>query len=248
MKVSLFITCIVDQMYPQVGADMVKLLTRLGVEVTFNPHQTCCGQPAFNMGHRREAREVARHMLEVFEQELQSADYLVAPSGSCVTMVRKFYALLFSDSAQWRERAERVGARVYELSEFLVDVLGVTDVGADFRGKIYYHEACHLLRELGVSSQPRKLLGAVRGAELADSEQAATCCGFGGAFSVMYPHISTAIVAEKISSIERSGADTLIACDVGCLMQIDGLLKRHGSSVRCLHLSELLVSREAGGK
>jgi L-lactate dehydrogenase complex protein LldE len=237
MRVSLFITCLVDQLYPRVGADMVKVLSRLGVEVAFNQNQTCCGQPAFNMGYRQEATAAARHMLEIFEEELQSSDYIVAPSGSCVTMVRKFYPLLFKDSVPLESTK-----RVYEFSEFLVDVLGVTDVGANFDGKVFYHDGCHLLSELGVSSQPRKLLASVRGAELIQDGTAATCCGFGGAFSVVHPEISTAIGGDKVAGIERSGADTLATCDAGCLMQIDGLLKRRGSSIRCLHLAELLAS------
>ena len=236
MKVSLFITCLVDQLYPRVGEDMLKVSTRLGVEVTFNQNQTCCGQPAFNMGYRQEATTAARHMLEIFEHELRTADYIVAPSGSCVTMVRKFYSLLFDDS-----RLECT-KRVFEFSEFLVDVLGVTDVGANFDGKVFYHDGCHLLSELGVSSQPRQLLSEVRGAQLTDGTKPSTCCGFGGAFSVLHPDISTAIVADKVAVIERSGADTLTTCDAGCLMQLDGFLKRRGSSIRCLHLAELLAS------
>ncbi len=248
MRVSLFITCLVDQLYPRVGRDTVALLTRLGIETTFNQNQTCCGQPAFNMGYRREAKAAAQHMLEVFETELSSADYIVAPSGSCVTMVRKYYSVLFAGSSEWQKRAELIAGRIYELSEFLIDVVGVTDVGARFSGRIFYHEACHLLNELGVSSQPRKLLEGIRGAELVESEPEATCCGFGGTFSVAYPEISTAIVNEKVANIERSRADTLATCDVGCLMQIEGLLKRRGSAVRCLHLAELLASCEVNGE
>jgi L-lactate dehydrogenase complex protein LldE len=248
MKVALFITCIVDQLQPQVGAATVELLRRLGVEVTFDPRQTCCGQPAFNSGYRREAREVAAQTLEVFEHELQSADYLVAPSGSCVAMVKKFYPTLFADSPTLRERAERVGMRTYELSQFLVDVLGVDDVGAAFDGSVTYHESCHLLRELGVSGQPRKLISSVRGANFIESARAAECCGFGGMFSVKYPEISAAIGEEKAEAIGRSGAAAVVSCDSGCLMQIAGLLKRRGSAVACLHLAELLVSTHAGAK
>lgn len=248
MKVALFITCIVDQLQPQVGAATVEVLRRLGVEVTFDARQTCCGQPAFNSGYWREAREVAERTLEVFDGELQTADYLVAPSGSCTAMVKKFYGELFADSPPLRERAERVGSRTYELSQFLVDVLGMDEVGAAFGGSVTYHESCHLLRELGVSAQPRKLLASVRGANVVESERAAECCGFGGTFSVKYPDISTAIGEEKVDAIERSGAATVVACDSGCLMQMEGLLKRRGSKVACLHLAELLASTQAGDR
>ena len=222
---------------------MVDLLTRLGVEVSFNQEQTCCGQPAFNAGFRQQARDVATHMLDVFERDLESADYIVAPSGSCVTMVRKFYPELFAGT-EHSARAERVSGRIFELSQFLVNVLGVEDVGASFRGRVTYHDSCHLLRELGVSSEPRGLINSVRGVEFVEMERADTCCGFGGTFSVKYPEISSAIAEEKVKSIENCEAATVVSCDSSCLMQIDGLLKRRGSGVRCIHLAELLASSE----
>ncbi|HXG91234.1 MAG TPA: (Fe-S)-binding protein [Blastocatellia bacterium] len=243
MKASLFVTCVVDQMFPRVGLAMAELLTRLGVEITFNAEQTCCGQPAFNTGYREEAREVARHMLDVFERELETSDYIVAPSGSCVTMVRKFYVELFADDDKDRLRAERVAARTFELSEFLVRVLGIEDTSASYDGRVTYHDSCHLLRELGIASEPRRLIQQVRGAELVEMDRADACCGFGGTFSVRFPEISTAIAEEKIASIERSGADTIVACDSSCLMQIAGLLARRGSNVRCLHIAELLANK-----
>ena len=245
-NVALFITCIVDQLQPQVGAATVELLRRLGVGVSFDPQQTCCGQPAFNAGYHSLAREIAGLALEVFERELQTADYLVAPSGSCTAMVKKFYPTLFADSPRLRERAERVGARTYELSQFLVDVLGVSDAGGAFGESVTYHESCHLLRELGVSGQPRKLISAVCGAEFIESASAASCCGFGGTFSVKYPDISAAIGEEKVRAIERSGAAAVVSCDSGCLMHIAGLLRRRGSSVACLHIAELLTSTGGG--
>jgi L-lactate dehydrogenase complex protein LldE len=220
---------------------MFNLLTRLGVEVTFNAQQTCCGQPAFNSGYRREARSVAVQMLRLFAGELKSADYIIAPSGSCVTMVKKYYSELFTDDAQMQAEAEFIGARLYELSHFLVDVLGVEDVGASFAGRVTYHDSCHLLRELGVSEPPRKLIRAVRGADFVELDEADVCCGFGGTFSIKFPEISTAIAADKIASIERSGAEVVVACDASCLMQIGGLLSRKGSAVRSLHLAELLA-------
>jgi L-lactate dehydrogenase complex protein LldE len=245
MKVSLFITCLVDQMFPQVGVAMTGLLKELGVEVRFNPEQTCCGQPAFNTGYRQDARTVALPMLELFERELERADYLVAPSGSCTAMVKKFYPLLFAQEPELKERAERVGQRLFELSQFLVDVLGVEDVGASYTGRVTYHDSCHLLRELGVSHAPRSLIRNVRGVEFVEMDGADACCGFGGTFSVKHPEVSTAITTEKANCIERAGADTVVACDTSCLMQTSGVLSRRASPVRCLHIAELLAAREA---
>ena len=244
MKVSLFVTCLVDLMSPQVGTATVTLLRRLGVEVTFNAEQTCCGQPAFNSGYTREARTVAEHMLEVFARELREADYIVVPSGSCTTMVKRFYPELFAADPLKKAQAEHVAAHTFELSQFLVDVLGLSDVGASHTGHLVYHDSCHLLRELGVRSQPRKLIEAVAGAELVELRDADVCCGFGGTFSVKYPEISTALAEEKIKSIQQSGASTVVACDAGCLMQIAGLLSRRGLPVRCLHIAELLAAQE----
>src|SRR2546423_10058054 len=243
MRVSLFITCVVDQLYPQVGEAVVELLTRLGVEVTFNQEQTCCGQPAYNTGYRREARAVAAQTLDLLERELQTSDYIVAPSGSCAAMVKRFYPNLFSCEPETRARVERIGERFYELSQFLVDVLGVEDVGAGFDGRVTYHDSCHLLRELGISSAPRKLIRAVCGAEVVEMNASEACCGFGGTFSIRYPEISAAIAAEKAANIERSGADVVVACDASCLMQMVDMLSRRGVVVRCLHIAELLASR-----
>lgn len=231
-------------MFPQVGTAVVEVLERLGVKVTFNPAQTCCGQPAFNTGYQQEARQVARHMLEVFEGELAVADYIVAPSGSCTAMVKRFYPELFAADAGLKARAERVSARLFELSQFLVDVLRVEDVGASFHGRVTYHDSCHLLRELGVAGAPRKLIAAVRGVEFVEMDGADACCGFGGTFSVKYPEVSVAIGNEKVASIERSQADSVVACDSSCLMQTAGLLNRRGSPVRCMHIAELLAARE----
>jgi len=244
MKVSLFVTCIVDQFFPQVAAAMAEVLARLGVEVTCNLEQTCCGQPAFNAGRRREARGVAEVTLGLLERELGSADYVVVPSGSCTTMVRKFYAELFAGDAAALARAESVGGRVYEFSQFLVEVLGVEETGAGFLGRVTYHDSCHLLRELGVAAAPRSLIRAVRGAGFVEMEGADLCCGFGGLFSVKYPEISSAITAEKLDRIERSGARAVVACDQSCLMQMAGLLARRGSGVRCMHIAELLNEDE----
>lgn len=243
MRVSLFVTCLVDQLYPKVGEAVVQVLTNLGVEVKFNAEQTCCGQPAYNAGYRDEAWAVAVRMLRLFESELRTCDYIVAPSGSCAAMVKNSYRELFSGDEDLQLQAERAGERFYELSQFLVDVLGVEDVGASFDGRVTYHDSCHLLRELGVSSAPRKLIRAVRGVDFIEMNAPDVCCGFGGTFSVKYPEISAAMAADKALNIKRSEAEMVVACDASCLMQTGGLLSREGSNVRCLHLAELLASR-----
>ncbi|HKP13107.1 MAG TPA: (Fe-S)-binding protein, partial [Blastocatellia bacterium] len=236
MKVALFITCLVDQLFPQVGVGMVEVLRRLGVEVEFPEAQTCCGQPAFNSGYRKEARELAERFISIFED----SEYVVAPSGSCTSMVKVFYGDLFEDDAATRERARRLAARTYEFSEFLVNVLKVEDVGAQFRGRVALHQSCHLMRELNVRSEPLKLLRAVRGIEVVELERADACCGFGGLFAIKYPQISGGILQEKIDCIKRSGADVIVASDMGCLMHINGGLSRQRVPVRTLHIAELL--------
>ena len=243
MRVSLFITCLVDQMYPDVGEAMVVTLRRLGVEVSFNDAQTCCGQVAFNTGYRPEARSMAEHFISVFERD--PAEFIVAPSGSCTAMVRNFYSELFhgADDSQWRDRFARVKPRLREFSEFIVNELGLEDVGARFAHRVTYHDACHLLRELGISEQPRRLIRAVRDVELIEMEAADTCCGFGGTFSVKYGEISNAILQEKLARIVNSGAEYVIANDSSCLMQIAGGLSRAGSAVKTMHLAELLAQQ-----
>ena len=194
MRVSLFVTCLIDQFFPEVGEAMVTVLRRLGVEVDFPVGQTCCGQPAFNYGFRQEAKKVARHFITVFEGD----GPIVAPSGSCTAMVKVFYPELFRDEPQWCRRAEALSSRVYEFSQFLVGVLGVEDVGAVYPGRVTYHDSCHLLRELGVREEPRRLIRAVKGVELMEMQRPDACCGFGGTFSVKLPHISEAILGDKI--------------------------------------------------
>jgi len=230
-------------MFPRVGEAMVATLKRLGLEVSFNEAQTCCGQPAFNTGYRADARAMAEHFIKVFEHD--RADYLVAPSGSCTAMVRNYYGELFhqSEDEAWRERLSGVESRLREFSEFIVQVLGVEDVGARFAGRVTYHDACHLLRELRVAEEPRRLIRAVRGVEFVELEAPDTCCGFGGTFAVKYAEISNAILQEKLARIERSGADYVIANDSSCLMQIAGGLSRAQSPVKTMHLAELLASQ-----
>src|SRR5581483_1231000 len=210
MNVSLFITCLIDQLFPQVGVSMVELLRRLGVEVNFPEAQTCCGQPAFNSGYRAEARQLAARFLDVFAD----SQYIVAPSGSCASMVKVFYADLFEDDPARQARARQLAARTYELSDFLVNVLKVEDVGARYSGRVALHQSCHLLRELNVRSEPLKLLRAVRDIELVELERADACCGFGGLFAIKYAQISGGILQEKLDCIKRSGAEVVVASDM----------------------------------
>ncbi len=240
-RVSLFSTCLVDQFYPEVGESVVRMLERLGVEVDFPEGQTCCGQPAFNSGYLEDARAVARRFLDVFDGEHP----IVVPSGSCCAMVRNFYAELFHDEPETLERAAQVSARLYEFSEFLVDVIGRADAGGRMDCSAAYHQCCHLLREIGVDAQPKALLSGISGMELRRLERAEVCCGFGGTFSVKMSDISTAMLDEKLDNVEASGADVLIAGDAGCIMHMAGGLRRRGSDIRVAHLAQVLD--ESGG-
>ena len=235
-KVTLFIQCIVDSVYPHVGQSMVRVLDRLGVSMAYPADQTCCGQPAFNAGYRGEARVAARRFIEIFED----AQTIVCPSGSCVSMVRNHYADLFEHDAVWLERARRVAAKTYEFSEYLVDVLKVADVGASYNARVTYHESCHLMRGIGVSRQPRTLIDHVKGIDFVEMHDADRCCGFGGAFAFKYPDISTAMLEEKVRNIEASKAGLLVGCDMGCLMNIQGMLNRKHIDVNTMHIAELL--------
>jgi L-lactate dehydrogenase complex protein LldE len=239
VRVSLFITCLVDQLWPEVGISTVEVLRRAGCEVVFDERQTCCGQPAFNTGYRSEASRLAKRFIEIFED----ADAIVSPSGSCTAMVHHFDEL-FAEDENWRQRAQRLAERSYELSAFLIKVLGVDDVGASFRGRVTWHDACHGLRDLNVHSEPRRLIQQVRGAEFVELSNADACCGFGGTFSVKYPEISVAILDSKIAAIERAGVRAVVSGDASCLMQIGGRLTRQKSAVQVLHLAELLAARE----
>src|SRR6185369_13918821 len=230
-------------MWSSVGTSCVEVLRRAGCEVEFDERQTCCGQPAFNTGYRDEARQVAKRFIEIFEES--KADAIVSPSGSCTAMVHHFPEL-FVDEPDWRERARSVGSRAYELSSFLIRVLAVEDVGATWNGKLTWHDACHGLRDLNIKSEPRRLIRNVRGAEFVELENAESCCGFGGTFSVKYPEISVAILDQKIEAIERAGVDVVVSGDASCLMQIGGRLSRKGSRIRVMHLAELLAATDRG--
>ena len=240
-QASLFVTCIIDQLYPEVGVSVVQVLRKLGVRVAFPQDQTCCGQPLYNSGFTRQARQLAQRVIRSFG----SSQYIVVPSGSCAAMMRVFYLDLFEYDPHLHQQAQQLASRVYEFSEFLVDVLGIEDVGTVYPGTATYHPSCHLLRELEVREAPQKLLAKVAGLELVDLPRQETCCGFGGAFSVKYPHISEDMVADKVSNITSTGADTLVSCDMGCLMNIGGALSRQGHDVKVRHLAQVLDQESA---
>jgi len=243
-RVAFFVTCMVDAIYPDVGMSAVDLLERHGVEVIFPEDQTCCGQPAFNAGFRNEAQELAMRFVDIFEPLVISGqvDAVVAPSGSCVTMTTHFYDALFEDPnlIEYRRRAENLAAATFELTEFLVDVLGVTDVHAYFNGKLAYHASCHLLRELRVDEQPRALIANIEGAEQVTLEGDDECCGFGGLFAIKNGPISTAMGEKKVRNIIKSGADVVTLCDVSCMTHINGLLEREGHHCRAVHIAQVL--------
>jgi L-lactate dehydrogenase complex protein LldE len=235
VRVSLFVTCVIDQLFPKVGIAMADVLERAGCEVEFREAQTCCGQPAFNSGYRDEARTVAEHFLKTFE----GAEHIVVPSGSCCSMINHHFADLLPGD----KRVHDLEPRVWEFSQFLVDFLKVEDVGAKFDGLVTYHDSCHALRELKIKDGPRSLLGNVRGLTLAEMEPAEECCGFGGTFAVKFPEISGGMVRTKIEAIEKTGANTVVSIDSSCLMQIQGALSRAGSKIRTMHLAEVLASK-----
>ncbi len=231
MRVALFIPCFIDQLYPQVGQAMVRVLQRVGVAVDYPDSQTCCGQPAFNSGYWDEARGLAAR----YQHTFAGYDAVVSPSGSCTAMVRQFYGDLLGESSG-------ASANTYELSEFLVRHLGITDLGARFPARVTYHDSCHALRELGLKREPRALLHQVRDLQLVEMDDAETCCGFGGTFAVKFPMISYAMDEVKVESIRRAEVDYVVGTDASCLMQIDGYLQRHGVAVKTMHLAEVLAA------
>lgn len=238
--VQLFITCLIDSFYPQTGEAVVDIFRRLGVIVDFPLDQTCCGQPNFNAGLRAEARPIAEHTIRVFEKT--SGD-IVTPSGSCAHMFKHGYAELFQDDPIWLPRALSFGKRVYEFTEYLVDRLLVTDLGARWDGPLSYHPSCHTLRGMNVDRQPRELLANVRGAQIVELPHADECCGFGGIFSVEHPELSAEWLKRKISNLEVTQSPTLVVTDAGCLMHIAGGLHRQKKPQKVLHIAEVLNQR-----
>ncbi len=235
-RIGLFVTCLVDLFRPSVGFAAVKLMEDAGCIVDVPAAQTCCGQPAFNSGDRKDARAIAGQVIKAFE----GYDYVVVPSGSCAGMLKKHYVELFDD-ATGKASAEAFAAKVFELVSFLTDVLGVTSVDAAFNGSVTYHDSCSGLRELGIQAQPRKLLKSVDGLELKEMKDSDVCCGFGGTFCVKYSDISNKIVSEKTRTIRDAGAGTLLAGDLGCLLNMAGKLKREGSAIEVRHVAEVLA-------
>lgn len=235
--VQLFVTCLVDQFFPEAGFAAVEILEKLGLTVTFPQGQTCCGQPAFNGGFWDDARAMARHTVNLL---CKSSAPIVLPSGSCADMIVHHYPALLSGDPDAAAKARDVAGRTYELTQFLVDVLGVTDLNTTGQGCVTYHPSCHGLRGLGIKEQPRQLLGRIQGVELKELPEAETCCGFGGLFAVKMGHISGAMLNQKLDNIEASGADTVTGTDVSCLMHIAGGLRRRGSRIQVKHIAELL--------
>lgn len=241
-RVGLFVTCLVDLFRPTVGFAAVKLLEDAGCTVGVPGAQTCCGQPAYNSGDRRDTKEIARQVIVAFE----GFDYVVAPSGSCAGMLRHHYPELFADEPDWAQRAHHLAARTWELVSFLTDVLGVEAVAATHEGTVTYHDSCSGLRELGVHDQPRRLLATVDGLHLREQKDANVCCGFGGTFCIKYPDISNNMVAAKTANIIETGAETLLAGDMGCLMNMAGKLQRDGAGIRVRHVAEVLAGMADG--
>jgi L-lactate dehydrogenase complex protein LldE len=237
VRVGLFVTCLVDLFRPSVAFAAIKLLEDAGCVVEVPGRQTCCGQPAYNSGDRGDARAIAQSVIEAFE----GFDYVVAPSGSCGGMLREHYPGLLADDPALFQRAQHLAKRSYELVSFLVDVLGLERVAARYAGVVAYHDACSGLRELGVKQQPRKLLSRISGLTLREMPGAETCCGFGGTFCIKYPEISERMVTQKVEDIAATGADTLLAGDLGCLLNMAGRLARLGSPIAARHIAEVLA-------
>jgi L-lactate dehydrogenase complex protein LldE len=237
MTVQIFIPCFVDQLYPQVAFSMVKVLEKVGCKVNYNSNQTCCGQPAFNAGFWGESKDVCSKFMKDFD----GADYIVAPSASCVGFVRNYYPKLFDTAANHKE-VVALGQRTFELSDFLINVLKIDDVGATFNGKATYHDSCAGLRECNIKKEPRQLLSKVKGLELVEMNDVETCCGFGGTFAVKFEPISIAMADQKITNAIDTKADFLISTDMSCLMHIDGRNKHNHAGLQVMHLADVLAS------
>lgn len=237
MKIQLFIPCFVDQLYPQTAFNMVKVLEKAGCEVHYNTNQTCCGQPAFNAGFWNEAKDVCNKFLKDFD----TADYIVAPSASCVGFVRNYYPELYKESSTL-SKVKELGRRIYEFSEFLADVLKIENYGAELNARATYHDSCAALRECKIKEAPRKLLNNVKGLELTEMNQVETCCGFGGTFAVKFDAISIAMAEQKVTNALATNAEYIISTDLSCLMHIDGYIKGKNISLKTMHLADVLAS------
>jgi len=237
MNVQLFIPCFVDQLYPETGMNMVKVLEKLGCKVSYNNKQTCCGQPAFNAGYRDEAKAVANKFLNDFNGE----GYIVGPSGSCTGYVRNYYEKLF-DNSSGHNLSNKVRNNMYEFTEFLINVLKVDDLGATLQGKATYHDACGALRECGIKQGPRQLLQHVKGLEMVEMKECETCCGFGGTFAVKYEPISIGMAQTKVQSALDTGAKYMITTDVSCMMHIQRYIDKNNLPIQTMHIADVLAS------
>lgn len=237
MNVSIFVPCFIDQLYPNVAFDMVKVLEKAGCTVSYNTNQTCCGQPAFNAGFWGEAKDVCSKFLKDFS----GAEYIVAPSASCVGFVRNYYHKLF-DNSSFHNDVKNLADKTYEFSEFMIKVLQVDDVGARLEGKATYHDSCAGLRECHIKQEPRQLLSKVKGLELMEMNDVETCCGFGGTFAVKFEPISIAMADQKVNNAKETGAQYLISTDMSCLMHLGGYIKNNGTNIRVMHLAEVLAN------
>lgn len=235
MKVSLFSTCLSDILFANVAKDTLEILERVGCEVDYPMEQTCCGQPAYNSGYLQEAKQSMKQMMKAFKH----SEYVVGPSGSCVGMLKE-YPKIFAGDPEWEEEAKAFAAKCYEITQFLVDVMGITDVGSTFKGKVTFHSSCHMKRILGVKEQPKTLLANVKGVELVALPMEEDCCGFGGTFSVKNPVISQEMVSEKSRHVAETEAEYLVGADMGCLMNIGGRMRREGKNVKIIHITEIL--------
>ncbi|MCT1577641.1 (Fe-S)-binding protein [Oceanobacillus kimchii] len=243
MKVSLFITCVSDIVFADVGKHTVEILERVGCEVDFPAAQTCCGQPAYNSGYLQEAKKSMKQMIKAFK----NSEYVVGPSGSCVGMLKE-YPHIFQGDPEWEQPAIDLANKSYEITQFLVDVLGVTDLGSTFKGRVTYHPSCHMTRVLGVKDAPQKLLQSVKGIDFVELPVKEDCCGFGGTFSVKNPEISREMVKEKSQHVSETKAEYLVGGDMGCLMNIGGRMRREGKDVKVVHITEILNTHSEGGK
>lgn len=234
--VSLFIPCTVDLLLPPIGQSTAAVLEHLGCRLIYHEEQTCCGLMSYNIGFRKESKHLAKHFIRVFEND----DFIVSPSGSCVSMVKHRYVQLFEDEPDWQTRARAIAPRVFELSQFIVDQLGVTAIGGHYPAAVAYHESCSTLNGLGVSAQPKALIASTQETRLVELKGADICCGFGGTFANSFGDISTALVAQKVQYFMESGADVLVMCDPGCLLNIQGYLSRHHPQYSAMHLADFL--------
>ncbi len=240
MKVHLFVPCFIDQLYPETAFNTIKILEKAGCEVLYNKKQTCCGQPSYNSGYTAETQTMARKFLKDFAGE----HIIVSPGGSCTGFVKRHYASLF-DSESEKEQAQNLGARMYEVCDFLVNILKITDIGAEFSAKVCVHDSCAALREYGLRNEPRQLLANVKGLEIVEMEESDTCCGFGGTFSVKQPAISQAMVEQKVQNAITSGAEYITSTEASCLMNIAAYIEKNNCPVKAIHIVDILVGNRS---